>query len=301
MNQGEFYLYSLDGAIDGMDTIKVMGGRFTYENACNKEGTLMLVFPNFSQQPIFVESGASISIKADASHLKEMEITGTDDNELMTDFRKRTNSATPPEALKAAENFIHDNPESYTSVYLLRSYFIENEQADYKKALSLTNYLMEKQPKNNYLVHMKQVIQQLSLTANGEQLPAFTDRDMKGQSVGSASLTSSPVAVISVWASWNYDSQNQQRQLKDYARKYGNRLKIVSICLDANKKDAENMLRNDTISWPNICDGEMFEGKTIRKLGLTSVPDNILLQNGRIKAHSLRWQELKTQLDNLLK
>lgn len=31
LNQGEFYVYSPDGIISGIDTIKVDGGRFTYE------------------------------------------------------------------------------------------------------------------------------------------------------------------------------------------------------------------------------------------------------------------------------
>ena len=31
MDQGEFYVYSPDGGIEGVDTIKVIDGRFTYE------------------------------------------------------------------------------------------------------------------------------------------------------------------------------------------------------------------------------------------------------------------------------
>lgn len=58
----------------------------------------MLVFPNFSEQPIFAKSGKSVEIKADASHLKEMEVSGTEDNELMTKFRKNILKDTPPEA-----------------------------------------------------------------------------------------------------------------------------------------------------------------------------------------------------------
>ena len=53
MNQGEFYVYSTDGGIDGVDTIKVVGGRFSYEMPCTESHTLMIVFPNFSEQPIF--------------------------------------------------------------------------------------------------------------------------------------------------------------------------------------------------------------------------------------------------------
>ena len=97
MNQGEFYVYSTDGGMEGMDTIKVVGGRFTYEMPCHDDCTLMIVFPNFSEQPIFAESGESVELKGDASHLKEMEVKGTKNNELMTKFRKSILGNTPPQ------------------------------------------------------------------------------------------------------------------------------------------------------------------------------------------------------------
>ena len=60
MNQGEFYVYSPDGGFEGVDTIKVEGGRFTFETECKEDFTIMLVFPNFSEQPIFAKSGKSV-------------------------------------------------------------------------------------------------------------------------------------------------------------------------------------------------------------------------------------------------
>ena len=49
MNQGEFYVYSNDQCVDGIDTIKVQGGRFSYEIPCSSPSTLTIVFPNFSE------------------------------------------------------------------------------------------------------------------------------------------------------------------------------------------------------------------------------------------------------------
>ena len=72
LNQGEFYVYSPDGVFDGVDTIKVEGGRFTFETPCKENGTIVIIFPNFSEQPVFAEPGKSATIKGDASHLKEI-------------------------------------------------------------------------------------------------------------------------------------------------------------------------------------------------------------------------------------
>ena len=57
LNQGEFYVYSPDGSLGGVDTIKVQAGRFTYKVECQKEMTLMIVFPNFTEQPVFAAPG----------------------------------------------------------------------------------------------------------------------------------------------------------------------------------------------------------------------------------------------------
>ena len=156
MNQGEFYVYSPDGGINGLDTIRVVGGRFTYECDCKNPFTLMVVFPNFSEQPIFAESGASVDIKADASHLKELSVKGTKANEQMNQFRENILKLSPPEEKAKAEQFIKDHPESIVSTYLIRKYFVNTSQPDYAKAYTLTTKVAEAQPQNGSLQKMLQ-------------------------------------------------------------------------------------------------------------------------------------------------
>ena len=98
LNQGEFYVYSPDGGSRKMDTIRVEAGRFSYETQCDREMTLMIVFPNFTEQPVFAQPGKTADVKGDASHLKELQVKGTKANELMTGFRQQVAAASPPEA-----------------------------------------------------------------------------------------------------------------------------------------------------------------------------------------------------------
>ena len=135
LNQGEFYVYSTDGVLDGIDTIKIEGGRFAYEIPCDEEGTLVMVFPNFSEQPIFTQPGKTVEIKADASHLKELEAEGTDNNKLMTAFRKQVSNMSPQQAVDAAEEFVKHNPKSNVSAWLIRKYFILAPKPALKEAL----------------------------------------------------------------------------------------------------------------------------------------------------------------------
>ena len=137
INQGELYVYSSDGGIKGMDTIRIEAGRFAYQTPMERPSTLILVFPNFSQHPVFAEPGGSVDIKADASHLKEMTIRGTDDNDLMSDFRAQIANASPIEEEKAAETFIKDHPGSRVSLYLLQKYFVQVPTIPFTKTLQL--------------------------------------------------------------------------------------------------------------------------------------------------------------------
>lgn len=297
LNQGEFYVYSTDGVLDGIDTIKIEGGRFAYEIPCDEEGTLVMVFPNFSEQPIFTQPGKTVEIKADASHLKELEAEGTDNNKHMTAFRKQVSNMSPQQAVDAAEEFVKHNPKSDVSAWLIRKYFILAPKPDYAKAKQLLDLMIAEQPKNGKLVNLQQQLIGLAATA-GKSLPIFTATDINGNKVTQANLTQSPNAVVFLWASWNYESTDMQRQLKRLKAAKGNGLSIIGVCIDPSKSEMQQSLRRDSISWPTINDGMMFDTKIAKQLGLSQVPANILLKNGKIVGRNLRMNELKEKIEN---
>lgn len=297
LNQGEFYVYSTDGVLDGIDTIKIEGGRFAYEIPCDEEGTLVMVFPNFSEQPIFTQPGKTVEIKADASHLKELEAEGTDNNKLMTAFRKQVSNMSPLQAVDAAEEFVKHNPKSDVSAWLIRKYFILAPKPDYAKAKQLLDLMIAEQQKNGKLVNLQQQLIGLAATA-GKSLPIFTATDINGNKVTQANLTQSPNAVVFLWASWNYESTDMQRQLKRLKAAKGNGLSVIGVCIDPSKSEMQQSLRRDSISWPTINDGMMFDTKIAKQLGLSQVPANILLKNGKIVGRNLRMNELKEKIEN---
>ena len=300
MNQGEFYVYSPEGGVDGIDTIRVMGGRFTYERPCEREAMLMLVFPNFSEQPIFAEPGKSVDIKADASHMKEMEVKGTKSNELMTKFRMQTAKMSPPDVVKKAEEFITQHPESPIGMFLVRKYFIQKADPDYTKAEQLTAKMLEKQPKNGPLIILHKQVAQLKHVMAGASMPRFSGPKFGGGTVTEADL-GNDVAVLFAWGSWSFESQEMQRQLRRMERSSGGRLKCVGICIDADKTACKKVLERDTITSPVIFDGKLLEGTTFRQVGLSGVPDNIIYRHGRVVARGVALNELKNKIEELLK
>lgn len=301
LNQGEFYVYSTDGLINGVDTIHTTGGRFSYQIPCEDKGTLMLVFPNFSEQPIFAESGKTAHVKADATHLKEMMVEGSDANELMSRFRQAVATASPPETVKKAALFIKDNPKSPVSIYLLKQYFILSVTPDYRQAVQLADVLLKAQPENVELIRLKHDIDIMNVMQVNATMPSFTAVDIYGRSVSDASLRGK-VAVVHVWSSWNYESQDILRRLRNLYTDHRSQIGIVGICIDGAKRDCRNFLKHDSVAWPTICDEQMFDGQLLAKFGLLSIPDNVVMDtNGKVVARGLNANEMNERLKEMLK
>ena len=300
LNQGEFYIYSTDGVFAGIDTIKVDGGRFAYETPCTANGTLVIVFPNYSEQPVFAQPGKTVTIKGDASHLKEIEITGTDENKLMDGFRKQTAKASPPETLDMAEKFIKDNPSTLAAVYLLRKYFVTASNIDYSKTLALADLVYKAQPKHGEVARILHHARMMSTSVQHNTLPRFTASDISGNTVTDADLKGK-IAVVYSWASWDAESRNMADRLKSLRRDNGSRLVLLGISIDATLRECRSALYGDSTQVLNICDQRMFESPLIETFTISGVSDNIIYNaQGRVVARGLNTTELENKLRLLL-
>lgn len=339
LNQGEFYVYSPDGTINGLDTIKVQAGRFSYEVACDRPMTLMIVFPNFTEQPVFAQPGKSVDLKGDASHLKEMTVKGTKDNELMNKFREMISNAAPPEMKKCAQLFVQDHPESRVGAYLVDRYFIHDANPDTKTAVRLVDLMIEKQPENGYLKRQKRQLTASFVATKGADIPNVLGTTVDGKTIGRVQLTKAPVTVVCALATWKYESMSQFRRLAAYAASQQGRVAVVGVSIDASPSLVRSQLASqigisDSASGlafgPSsgsssgsasgsssgsssasasaaaqgssssrssstcyvVCDGKMVESPFFTRLGLTGVPDNIVIKNGRIAAAHLTDNQL---------
>ena len=237
INQGQFLVYSPDGAFAGIDTIKVQNGRFAYEKEVRKDITLMLVFPNFSEQAVFASPGEEVEIKGDATHLKEMTITGTDENDELTKLRIRLNKLTPPEITAAVAEYIQEEPSSMISIYLLDKYFVNAKTPDYAEAQRLATLMLKANPDNGRLHKLKKQLDGLKNSRLQAMLPVVSSTDINGKSI-STSQVKGKIGVISTWATWNFPSTDIQRKLRNRLRRadvpdtYRSAIRFVCCSLD---------------------------------------------------------------------
>ena len=299
-NQGELYVYSMDGSRK-LDTIGVSRGEFVYQASINEPTTLVVVFPNYSELPVFAEPGVTIKVKGDASHLKETEVKGTDTNKAMTDFRLKTSNMMPPQVLTEATKFINEQPSSPISIYLLNKYFIQTSDPDYSKIQNLVKTILAASPDNKQIAKISKLLEALQALKVGNRLPSFFASGLNGESVSSSDLNAK-VNVIALWASWNYESVNVQNLLARLKREHATDLKVLGISIDGSVKDCRQIVERDSIKWSTVCDGRMWEMPILQKIGLTYLPDNIVVDaQGKILARTLNYQELNKKIEELIK
>lgn len=304
LNQGDFFVYSIDGGNARIDTIHVNKGRFNYEVVCESPTTLMLVFPNFSEQPIFAEPGESVEVSADVSSLRELEVVGTEANELMTRFRKQIIEMSPPKIRDLVEKFVADHADSKSgaevSLFLIRRYFMQGTDVDYQKADRLLKLIETKQPKNAHLQLLRQKTKSMQNLELGRSMPSFSATDIHGVKQSNAVLKGAPLAVVTTFASWHYESVSLMRRLRRLQKNARGNLKIMSIMLDANHAECRRMIENDSINWPIILDDKFFDSDVVKAFGFTSTGDNILYQDGRIVEHGLGASDLIKAIEDRL-
>jgi hypothetical protein len=230
-----------------------------------------------------------------------MMVEGSDANELMSRFRQAVANASPPEATKTAAMFIKDNPKSPVSIYLLKQYFILSVTPDYRQASQLADVLLKAQRENVALVRLKHDIDILKTMQVNDRLPSFTAVDIYGRSVSDAALRGK-VAVVHVWSTWNYESQDILRRLRNLYIDNRSQLGIVGICIDGSKRDCRNFLKHDSVAWSTICDEQTFDGQLLAKFGLLSIPDNVVMYtSGKVVARGLNANDLQDRLRKMLK
>ncbi len=296
MNQGELYVYDTNGAIEGIDTIQIKGGRFAFEIPMTDPTTLVIIFPNYSEQPIFADQGEAVKIKGDASRLKELEVKGTDDNELMSDFREAIAHAAPPKVAKMAADFIEKHPESRIGTYLINTYMVKTPTPDYATAKRLAKLMQQEQPHNAELAVLARQLQTLRTINKGSSLPAFKAQTIDGTTLTQNALTQG-TTVLAVWASWSFDSMDIMRALKDW-QKSDPSIHVYTINVDASQHICKQTMERNEFAFPTINDGKMLEMPLLKTLGLCYVPDNVLLQNGKVVKRGLTNSDIRQRINH---
>lgn len=303
IDQAVIMAYS-DDALDtdqgDFDSIKVNRGTFSYERHIEAPQLLTLVYPNYSTTTLIAQPGATIQLKGEANRLKAVEVSGTPDNDLLTDFRKRSQRIASSNASMEAASFIRANAKSMAAIALFREYFDMVEQRSKQPHLGLLDVLLKAQPNNLLLRNIDRRLRPQLLTSLGGTLPPFQAKSLKGDSISWSKLKGKATLLL-FCASWDSGYYALRHQLHRLRTAYGKRLNLLLLSFEPSLADCRELAKRDTLRNVIYAEGNLSSPLALQ-LGVRYVPGGILLdEKGTVVARDVDVDAWYDEVKKLLK
>lgn len=300
LEQGEFLIYSTDEALDRLDTLRIVDGIFSYTLPTVQPATLHILYPNQSELVVFAGPGDDIVIKGDAQNLSEVEVSGSEDNELYTEFRQETNGKSAEETKNIAHNYILEYPTHAVSRYLFTTYYLCDEEASVKETTALYDSLCRACPDDLALSKLSSRVRSLGLLRVGNPLPDFSLTLKPGhggngteQRIIKKGDYNGKLLLIAFWANWKGGSAGaiyRARRLRRELKGKGKDIELISYSLDADETQLYRNEERDSIDFPSYCDFLSLSSPLVQKWGIRELPYIILVTpDGNIAASGSDW------------
>ena len=311
LEQGEFLIYSSDEGLDRLDTLRIQDGRFSYTLPTLETATLHILYPNQSELIVFGNPGADLVIKGDAQNLSEVEVKGSEDNEVYTEFRLETNGKSAAETKDIAHNYILEHPTLDMSRYLFTTYFLCDDAAPVKETTELYDSLCRACPDDLALSKLSSHVRSLGKMRVGNPLPDFS-LTLKPNHGGNGTEErtikradyKNKLLLIAFWATWKSGSQSalyRAKRLRRELKAKGKDIELISYSLDADERELYRIERRDTIDFPSYCDFQTLSSPLVQQWGIRQLPYIILVTpDGRIAASGSEWmKDIQPAVDKL--
>jgi peroxiredoxin len=145
-------------------------------------------------------------------------------------------------------------------------------------------------------------LRELDRLAPGRAAPTFTATDLRGRRVSLEDLEGRTVLLLF----WSTDCSaclpalDHLRSIRlAYPRE---QLELIGIALDSRVSEAQRIVEERRIDWPQICDGQAADGPVARLYDVHEAPRTIVIDGqGRIVVQDLLGDELDAALARLLR
>ena len=174
----------------------------------------------------------------------------------------------------------------------------EEFAGSYDRAIAYYGEIVEKYPKAP--IAPKATGAQRRLNLKDKPL-ALVAKSLGGQQIDTRRF-SGRIVVIHYWASWSDPSTQDMVLLKRLTSKYGDKIAIVGVNLDADRNAAVQLLQNSGFAWPHLYSSGGMDSSLANQLGIVSVPMIFLVgSDGRVVKTSVHSAELDGLIEKLIK
>ena len=308
LEQGEFYIYCPDGGLDRLDTLRLREGKFDYTVPLQEKATYHILYPNFSELVIFGESGKVVKVKGDARSLNEVKVSGTDENETYTKYRRESQNLSGKKLDSLTRDYILQYPTMQMSRFLLNKYFIQPEGTDQQMMHELYDSLCRANPSDVFLSNLSNDVRRKNTIKTGSRIPEFSlttrkvelkkykkkktiIRTIESRTVSDTSYKDKPLLLV-FWATWRSGSQSGLYRASRLMRESENKIQAISYSLDVEDTELKAVERRDSIDYPSICDFKCWNSPLVLQWGIRELPFFILMDKDRkILASGTNWSK----------
>lgn len=300
LDNAEFYVFNSEDGFEGIDTIRIEGGKFSHDIPLKEAQVLTLLYPNFSRTLIIAEPGEIVEVASNAEHLDETDVSGTEANERFSKFRLKNNGRPKADLHLAAAQYIRDNSGTPDALAAFMQYFSE-QQPDANEALQLLEVLRKGMPKNKAVQDLD--LRMRPLLENGVKMPLadFRATTLDGTVVTRSRFADRPLLVV-FFASWQGESHSALKMMNRMRRAFPS-LQTLAISLDTDPQKCRAFLKMDSVAAGSVvCDGKAFHSPAAQSIGVHRVPGNILVNAvGRVVARDVPKEDLEEEVAKLMK
>ena len=246
---------------------------------------------------IFAASGEDIRIDGDARNLSEVRVSGSQDNELYTRFRRDVREKSDTEARTIAREYILAHPKRKVSRYLFTEYYLSADTLR-DEVHEIYDSLCRALPEEPELIRLSSAVRAHGILAAGRSLPYFewkmhvpSETSPRDTLVHSTDYEGKYLLII-FWAGWKSGSQRAHYLARKLRREMKEPLHVLSYSLDYSGKHLDFSEKRDSINYPNYCDFLCWGSPYVQQWGIRHLPYYILVSpDQHILASGIDWQK----------
>ncbi|HZL09794.1 MAG TPA: TlpA disulfide reductase family protein [Prolixibacteraceae bacterium] len=328
---GKVYLQKLvDGKPQSVDTTDVVDGKFTFKGKMEMPDIRFLRLNEKDYFAQFFLDNANITVKANKDSLRNTKITGSPTQDifqiyisemeklnkdviaLQQSYQTAMSTGNTNEAEKAkidyqamidnnkvyTKNFVKEHSNSVVSAYIAMVQLAS--QVDGAELDSIVSRFSPEVSNSEYVVKLKEIVEEQKKTSIGAVAPDFTMNDPEGKPIQLSSLQGQ-IVLVDFWASWCAPCrQENPNVVKLYEQYHDKGFEIIGVSLDRTKEEWVKAIKDDKLNWIHVSDLQFWQNSAAQLYGVNSIPQSFLLdKEGKIIGKGLRGEELAKKLNEL--
>ena len=314
---GKKNTFTLEGSIKGLpsdtilvfyqepdyklDTILLSKGKFTYTITPDTFTIFSLLLGEKQILPIYADKGESVTLNG---MVGEIEVKGKGENAQLAKHIQYLNTLenNKTAVMAAVDSLIKTNPHSYSNIYLIDKYYVQDSLPDYNHIDQLIKGLSGIIKDTPYIIDLQNKLSEKNELTDHRYVSNISCTDREGKTINWNSVKGKYV-LLDFWASWNKESIATQDSLVPVQKALKkNKFVIISLSLDLDKKEwMEKIIQRDTTQWKQVCDFKGWDNSIVKQQGITRIPANILIgPDKRVITQDIRGKELIDKVKQLI-